>query len=172
MCFPLTDKTPPPVAPRRNRVTTVPVPARAPVPVPDPNPVGAPAQAPAQAKTSAPATAPAPVPPKVVPPSDKVITSFNAVQLAGMMRHLDFGNSAVSNCIDKNINGPKLIDIFRNTASDEDLCHELKLDKLSEVHCLRLFVNQSELCELFSLIKCFLQTCVRHLKGTKPDILH
>ncbi|XP_072017143.1 uncharacterized protein [Amphiura filiformis] len=91
--------------------------------------------------------------PKVRPPADNIITSFDVTHLAGMMRYLDFGDHAIVNCVHQKIDGAKLLEIFRSKSNDEEIVRCLKVEKLSEVHCLKHFVTQSELAEAIPDVK-------------------
>ncbi|XP_072016746.1 uncharacterized protein [Amphiura filiformis] len=91
--------------------------------------------------------------PKVKPPADNIITSFDVTQLAGMMRYLGFCDHAIVNCVHQKIDGAKLLEIFRSKSTDEEIVRCLKVEKLTEVHCLKHFVTQSELAEAIPDVK-------------------
>ena len=82
--------------------------------------------------------------PRMPPPPDNNLASYSYTQLAGMMRYFKFCDHAIINCIHKKVDGTKLIDIFQHAASDEELCKELKLERLPEVFRLRQIVNLAE----------------------------
>ncbi|XP_072016742.1 uncharacterized protein [Amphiura filiformis] len=78
--------------------------------------------------------------PKHPPPSDGNISEFDTLQLAGMLRHLDFGIDTVRKCIQKQVDGAKLCEM-----TDEQLKQKLGVTNDSRFYAIKHFVSKSKI---------------------------
>ena len=79
--------------------------------------------------------------PKVSPPEDGNISHFSVRQIAGLMRHFEFRDQAVTHCLAKRIDGKKLCDMSAKM-DDEILKRELGIES-SYFFALKYLITRS-----------------------------